>query len=149
MKDPEPISRLRARLEDVRKANVTSQAKEEKTAKSPEAAKTRSKSSADSKSTSEKAEKKSVKESEDKENKPAKAKETATDESSKEKKKPSQRFFQCVYVPGRNAQYPLRPLTPAMSPAMRSPSMMSPSMMSPAIRSMLEQQQKAARASGQ
>ncbi|XP_010784450.1 WD repeat-containing protein 7 [Notothenia coriiceps] len=84
-----------------------------------------------------------------KENKPAKAKETATDKSSKEKKKPSQRFFQCVYVPGRNAQYPLRPLTPAMSPAMRSPSMMSPSMMSPAIRSMLEEQQKTARASGQ
>ncbi|TNN44048.1 hypothetical protein EYF80_045772 [Liparis tanakae] len=65
--------------------------------------------------------------------------ETQTDGDATEKKKPSQRYFQCIYVPGKNAQYPLRPLTPAMSPAM----------MSPAIRSMLEQQQRAARASGQ
>lgn len=50
----------------------------------------------------------------------------------------AQRYFQCIYVPGKNAQYPLRPFTPAMTPTM----------MSPAVRAMLEQQ-KAARAAGQ
>lgn len=50
----------------------------------------------------------------------------------------AQRYFQCIYVPGKNAQYPLRPFTPAMTPTM----------MSPAIKAMLEQQ-KAARAAGQ
>lgn len=64
------------------------------------------------------------------------AEETQTDDNTTEKKKTGQRYFQCIYIPGKNAQYPLRPA-------------MSPAMMSPAIKSMLELQQRAARASGQ
>lgn len=49
-----------------------------------------------------------------------------------------QRYFQCIYIPGKHAQYPLRPFTPAMSPTV----------MSPALKSMLDQH-RAARTSGQ
>ncbi|XP_068433577.1 axoneme-associated protein mst101(1)-like [Clinocottus analis] len=126
--------RPRTRLETVRRTNVTTQLKD-KPARAPEPAKTRTKLLADLKSG---AEKKSVKEAGDEDKQPQ-AKETQTDDLTTDKKKPSQRYFQCIYVPGKNAQYPLRPLTPAVSPAM----------MSPAIRSMLEQQQRAARAAGQ
>lgn len=49
-----------------------------------------------------------------------------------------QKYFQCIYFPGKNAQYPLRPFTPAMPPPM----------MSPALRSMLEQH-RATRTAGQ
>ncbi|XP_053736351.1 proteoglycan 4-like isoform X1 [Synchiropus splendidus] len=62
----------------------------------------------------------------------------ATDAAAEKKKTTGQRFFQCIYVPGRSAHYPLRPFTPAMSPAM----------MTPAIKAMLEQQRAASR-SGQ
>ncbi|XP_034555989.1 triadin-like [Notolabrus celidotus] len=138
---PQPI-RLRPRLESVRRANVTSEAKEEKPAKS-EAAKIRLRSLADKISKAEKADKKSVKEAQDKEKQPAQTKEPQSEDNTTEKKKPGQRYFQCIYVPGKNAQYPLRPFTPAMTPAM-----MSSPMMSPAIRAMMEQQ-RAARAAGQ
>ncbi|KAM7395962.1 hypothetical protein PAMA_007304 [Pampus argenteus] len=112
-KDPEPRPnpiRLRTRLESDK--NVTSAAKSP-----PEPGK------------AEKAEKKSVKEAQE---------EPQTEDNTTEKKKPGQRYFQCIYVPGKNAQYPLRPFTPAMSPTM----------MSPALKSMLEQQ-RASRMSGQ
>ncbi|XP_037100345.1 eisosome protein sle1-like isoform X6 [Syngnathus acus] len=49
------------------------------------------------------------------------------------KKKPGQRYFQCVYVPGKNAQYPLRPFSPAMPATLKS----------------LLEQQRAAKTSGQ
>ncbi|CAL8392053.1 unnamed protein product [Arctogadus glacialis] len=65
--------------------------------------------------------------------------EPKTEDNTTDKKKTGQRYFQCIYVPGKGAQYPLRP---GMSPAM------NPAMMSPAIRSMLEQQ-RAPRAAGQ
>ncbi|XP_024912575.1 triadin-like isoform X2 [Cynoglossus semilaevis] len=116
---PQPL-RLRHRPENMRRANVTSQAKEEKPAR-PATAPVKSRPEAA-------AEKKQ---------------EPQSEENATEKKKPGQRYFQCVYVPGKNTQYPLRPFTPAMSPAM-----MSPTMMSPAIKSMLEQQ-RAARTPGQ
>ncbi|KAE8286517.1 hypothetical protein D5F01_LYC14452 [Larimichthys crocea] len=126
---PQPI-RLRPRLE-VRKANVT---KEEKAA----SAKTRSKLLVDKKSKAEKAEKKSVKEAQDKVKEPAQTKESQTEDNTTEKKKTGQRYFQCIYIPGKHAQYPLRPFTPAMSPTV----------MSPALKSMLDQH-RAARTSGQ
>ncbi|KAI3364541.1 hypothetical protein L3Q82_011330 [Scortum barcoo] len=130
--DPEPqLLRVRTRLEAVKRANVTAQAKEEKLARSepgdPSERCNRAVSPLAGKA--EKAEKKSAKETQD---------ESKTEDNTTEKKKPGQRYFQCVYVPGKNAQYPLRPFTPAMSPVM----------MSPALRSMLEQQ-RAARPSGQ
>uniref|UniRef100_A0A1A8PAG2 Triadin n=1 Tax=Nothobranchius rachovii TaxID=451742 RepID=A0A1A8PAG2_9TELE len=84
-----------------------------------------------------KPEKKSVKEAEDQDKQPETGK-LQTEENITEKKKSSQKFFQCIYFPGKHAHYPLRPFTPAMSPAM----------LSPAVRSMLEQQ-RAARAPGQ
>ncbi|XP_008311777.1 triadin-like isoform X1 [Cynoglossus semilaevis] len=125
---PQPL-RLRHRPENMRRANVTSQAKEEKPAR-PATAPVKSRPEAA-------AEKKR------KDKQEPQTKEPQSEENATEKKKPGQRYFQCVYVPGKNTQYPLRPFTPAMSPAM-----MSPTMMSPAIKSMLEQQ-RAARTPGQ
>ncbi|KAK7906616.1 hypothetical protein WMY93_015228 [Mugilogobius chulae] len=50
---------------------------------------------------------------------------------STQKKKTGQKYFQCVYVPGKGGAFPRRPFTPAM-----------PVMMSPAFRSMLEQHER-------
>lgn len=67
----------------------------------------------------------------------AKTTEPQAEENVTAKKKPGQRYFQCVFVGGKNAQYPLRPFTPAM------PLSMPPA----AMRAMMEQHR--ARAAGQ
>lgn len=69
----------------------------------------------------------------------AEKKKPQAEDKTTEKKKTAQRFFQCVYFPGKGSSYPLRPAAPPMSPAM----------LPPAVRSMLEQQQRASRAPGQ
>ncbi|XP_038160048.1 nucleolar protein dao-5-like [Cyprinodon tularosa] len=127
---PQPL-RLRTRPEADMRTNVTSQAEQKKPIRI---------SFKPGKTT--KAEKKPVKEDPalDKEKQSPKTKNPGTEDSvtdGTEKKKPSQKYFQCIYFPGKQANYPLRPFTPAVSPAM----------LSPAVRSMLEQ--RAARAAGQ
>lgn len=106
---PEPI-RLRSRLDSVKRTNATAERKA-------------------------KAERTSVKGTKDKEEKQPTTAAAKSDDSTE--KKTGQKFFQCVYVPGKGGPYPRSPFSPAM-----------PVMMSPSFRSALEQQ-RAARASGQ
>ncbi|TKS75411.1 Triadin [Collichthys lucidus] len=120
----EPAAKEKTKAAKKEPAAAKQKKKSEKTA-----VKSKAKASTPKKGKAEKAEKKSVKEAQE---------DSQTEDNTTEKKKTGQRYFQCIYIPGKHAQYPLRPFTPAMSPTV----------MSPALKSMLDQH-RAARTSGQ